>query len=215
MTSTQTFRQDGPGDDVQVAMADRHLKQLAALREIGYGMVEELRDIQTQGKDALAIRKVAAFDKLTRAIRQLMALEQEIVGLREKRKNKLMFLWRQDKQDIVRRSVERSLIKGKPQLAPLARERLLADLFLGETDLKGTIRDIVIRICATLGVEADLSLWEEPQPEDITLPKGRDWVVPANGDKPYTLLTSAAGIRTRQPFDSPHLKKAGTDPPDG
>jgi hypothetical protein len=97
----------------------------------------------------------------------------------------------------------------------LARERLLNDLFSDYNDYsRGNIRDLVAGICKTLGITADLSLWDEPQPgADIPLPAGYDRIIPANGDKPYTVVTIGAGFRKRMEFDSPHIAERGADPP--
>jgi hypothetical protein len=105
---------------------------------------------------------------------------------------------------------------GKP--APSERpkrERLLADLFSDYRDFaKGNVRDLIADICKTLGIAADLSLWDEPQSEaDITLPEGLKWVMPANGEKPYTVVTNPDGIRWHMEFDSPHVERRINSPP--
>jgi hypothetical protein len=160
---------------------------------------------------------MSAYAQLTKAIRQIMALEEEIVGLREKRVSRLRATWKQEKAQAVRRSVEKSLATAKPRMQRIARERLLGDLFRDYNDYsRGNVRDIVADICKTLGIEADLSLWDEPQPAaDIPLPAGYDWIIPANGEKPYTVVTTGAGFRKRMEFDSPHIAGHGDDPPGG
>src|SRR5471030_1011734 len=123
---------------------------------------------------------MSAYAQLTKAIRQIMALEEEIIGLREKRVSHLRAKWKTEKAATVRRSVDKSLTAAKPEMQRVARERLLADLFRDYNDYsRGSIRDIVAGICKTLGIEADLSLWDEPQPgADIKLPAGHDWIIP-------------------------------------
>ena len=95
------------------------------------------------------------------------------------------------------------------------RERLLSDLFRDYNDYAhGNIRDIVAGICKTLGIEADLSLWDEPQPAiDIALPAGHDWIVPANGDKPY--CTPDRDRERPGTVRPPHIAGHGDDPPGG
>jgi len=206
-----------PMTDAQIALADQHLRDLAKLREIGMRLAADAEADTPQGqkqpsKNAL----MAAYAQLTKAIRQIMALEEEIIGLREKRVATLRAKWKSEKAATVRRSVDKSLAAAKPQMQRVARERLLSDLFRDYNDYaRGNIRDIVAAICKTLGIEADLSLWDEPQPgADIRLPAGHDWVIPADGDKPYTVRQTEVG-RVRVPFDSPHIAGHGDDPPGG
>ena len=206
-----------PMTDAQIALADQHLRDLAKLREIGMRLAADAEADTPQGqkqpsKNAL----MAAYAQLTKAIRQIMALEEEIIGLREKRVATLRAKWKSEKAATVRRSVDKSLAAAKPQMQRVARERLLSDLFRDYNDYAhGSIRDIVAAICKTLGIEADLSLWDEPQPgADIRLPAGHDWVIPADGDKPYTVRQTEVG-RVRVPFDSPHIAGHGDDPPGG
>ena len=207
-----------PMTDAQIALADIHLRNLAQLREIGMRLAADAEADTPQGhKQPSKTATMSAYAQLSKAIRQIMALEEEIIGLREKRVALLRSAWKQEKRQTVRRSVDKSLTAAKPQLQRIARERLLDDLFRDYNDYgRGTIRDIVAGICKTLGIEADLSLWDEPQPAtDLKLPAGHDWVVPANGDKPYTVRQTESGWRVRVPFDSPHIAGYGDDPPGG
>jgi hypothetical protein len=207
-----------PMTDAQIALADQHLRDLARLREIGMRMAADAEADVPQGqKQPSKNAMMSAYALLTKAIRQIMALEEEIIGLREKRVAHLRSQWKKEKTETVRRSVDKSLTAAKPDMPRIARERLLGDLFRDYNDYgHGTIRDRIAAICKTLGIEADLSLWDEPQPAiDIALPAGHDWIIPANGDKPYTVRHVEGGIRVRVPFDSPHIVDDGDDPPDG
>ena len=204
--------------DVQVALAELQLLQLSELREIGMSRARALDGRHANEKLPPAVQAGHAFAAVAKAIRQIMALEQETIGLRDKRIAKLRVERGKENKVTVKRSVERSLRAGRPDEKPEKRERLLADLFdyRDRRDyLNGNPRDIVADICKALGVEADLSLWDEPAAEDIHLPAGHDWVVPANGEKPYTTEFCEAGLRVRLPFDSPHLAPKGGAPPDG
>jgi hypothetical protein len=220
------LRPDAPLSDAQIALADRQLAQLERMAEIGMSALEDLEHLRSApadraGKRPDPVRIVHAIDKMTLTVRRIMVLEQEIAGLREKRILKVKHDLLAVKKTATRQNVERSLAKGKPDLPREKRERMLDDLFTGYGDMgKGTVREIVAQICEDLGIEADLSLWEEPSTVDIELPAGHDWIIPANGDKPYTKGVSEAGFRTRLAFDSPHLAKhrhvvaePGTDPP--
>jgi len=207
-----------PMTDAQIALADHHLRDLAKLREIGMRMAAGAEADMPQGqKPPSKNAMMSAYALLTKAIRQIMALEQETIRLREKRVSHLHAAWKQEKRQTIRRSVDKSLIAAKPEMPRHARERLLGDLFVDYNDYaRGSIRDIVAGICKTLGIEADLSLWDEPQPGvDIELAAGLKWIVPANGDKPYTVRHVEGGIRVRVPFDSPHIADDGDDPPGG
>jgi len=158
---------DGPPADPQVALAENHLRQLAEMREIG---MCHLRDTQAEDKRGghdpqYKIAQKKAFDTISRSIRQIMALEQEIIGLRAKRVHVLNEEWMRQKAKTVRSSVERSIRKAKPQLDPPSRERLLGDLFRDYRKFAdGNIREMIEDICKTLGITADLSLWDEPKP---------------------------------------------------
>src|SRR5262249_62161326 len=115
------------------------------------------------------------------------------------------------RQTAVRKSVEQDLVVSKPELEPRKRENLLGDLFRDYTVTRfetGNLRDFVAEICETLGVTADLSIWDEPaappNPTDMILPAGHDWIAPQNGDRPYTFKTRPDGTRSRIFFDHPH-----------
>jgi hypothetical protein len=213
-----TLNSDAPPmTDAQIALADVQLRQLAQLRDIGMRLAANAEADMPEGQRPPAKNAImSGYAQLTKAIRQIMALEEEIIGLREQRVSRLQASWKQEKATAVRRSVEKSLTAAKPQMHRIARERLLGDLFRDYNDYsRGPIRDLVAGICKTLGIEADLSLWDEPQPAaDITLPAGYEWIIPANGEKPYTVHRSEAG-RVRVPFDSPHIAGHGDDPPGG
>jgi hypothetical protein len=206
---------EAPPSDLQLMLAEKQLCQLAELRELGMGLARDLaaQGAEANGKAPSTISTADAFARLTKAIRQIMALEQETIGLREKRAMAVRHSWLLSKKAAVRRSVDHSLKAAKPGLRPRDRENLLRDLNDYDDYERGSVRDIVEKLCKSLGVAADLSLWDEPQAADIALPEGYRWIIPANGDKPYTVVTTPAGFRVRQPFDSPHIAGHGNDPP--
>jgi hypothetical protein len=198
-------------------MTELQLAQLARMRDMGMAQLEDLdaeRDKPVEKRMSVTAR-IQAFDKASRAVRQIMAFEQETIGLREKRARLVETERAVERQSTVRQSVEKSLIVAKPQLERHPRERLLADLFSDYRKFStGSIPELIESICKDLGIPADLTLWEEPKYDDIALPAGFDWVVPVNGDKPYTVVDTPGGIRVRRPFDSPLFNRHG-DPPDG
>jgi hypothetical protein len=211
---------DKPPEDLQLLLVERQLCQLAELRELAMTQARDLAAGAGGGaktpdaEQAMQIRTADAFGRLTKVIRQIMALEQETIGMRETRAALVRSTWMVNKKAAVRQSVERSIARDKPGLDRNGREKLLGDLSRDYNDYaRGSVRDIVEGICKALGITADLSLWEEPHPADVTLRQGFEWTVPANGDKPYTTVVNAAGDRIRQPFDSPHLARHGADPP--
>jgi hypothetical protein len=211
-------REAAPATDQQVRLTELQLMHLARLRDVGMALLDDLdeeRDKPVE-KRASIIARAQSFDKLSTAIRKIMALEQETIGLREKRVRLVDTERAVARQSEVRRSVEKSLTIAKPQLDCQPRERLLADLFSDYRKFTtGSIPELIESICKDLGIPADLTLWEEPKYEDIALPAGFDWVVPVNGDKPYTVVETASGVKVQRPFDSPHFNRHGGDPPDG
>jgi hypothetical protein len=203
-----------PPSDAQVLLTEIQLRQLAELRDMGMQLARDLvAQDDENGKQPSTIRTADAFARLSKAIRQIMALEQETIGLREKRVHQVRQSWMNSKRAAVRKSVDRSVAAAKPEMNRIGRERLLGDLFSDYDYDRSSVRDIVAGICKTLGVTADLSLWEEPEPADIALPEGYRWVIPANGDKPYTTVMNKAGFTVRLGFDSPHIERRGNDPP--
>jgi hypothetical protein len=203
---------------MQATIAALQLKQLAEMREIGMNALRDLdeeRDLPIEKRPSV-LQRSQAFERISKALRQIMALEQETLGLREKRLEKVHFEWGKARRDTVRHSVAHSVAVAKPELDKPKRERLLGDLFADYRNFTaGSIPDLIAGICKELGIEPDLSIWEQPSPQDVTLPVGHVWTVPANGDKPYTRIKNAAGFTTLQAYDSPHLRRHGADPPGG
>src|SRR5271156_1762498 len=116
-----------PMTDAQIALADIHLRNLAQLREIGMRLAADAEADTPHGQKAPSkTAMMSAYAQLTKAIRQIMALEEEIIGLREKRVATLRAKWKQEKAQTVRRSVEKSLTAAKPQMQRHDRERLLS-----------------------------------------------------------------------------------------
>jgi len=220
----QAWRFNAPPQDEQLSLLERQQKQLARLTEIGCRMADRL-DPWSQQEDmkASAQAKMHSFARLTDAIRKLMALEQYVAGIRDKRFKFVRSHWLEGRRTVVRQSVEQALTVSKPEMEPRKRENLLGDLFRGYRDLTslehGNLRDIVAEICETLGVTADLSIWDEPagepDPTDFVLPAGHEWVVPQNGDGPYTVQTREDGKRIRVHYQGRGMEvpKHGSDPP--
>lgn len=217
-TGTAGWRREAASaPDQQVRLTELQLAHLARMRDMGMALLEDLEEERDKPieKRASITARAQSFDKISTAIRKIMALEQETIGLREKRVRLVETTRAVDRQSEVRRSVEKSLTTAKPQLDRQPRERLLGDLFSDYRKFStGSIPELIESICKDLGIPADLTLWEEPKYDDIALPAGFEWVVPVNGDKPYTVVDTPGGIRVRRPFDSPLFDHHG-DPPDG
>ena len=90
-----------------VALTEVHLRELAEMRAIG---MRHLRDTEVEhkrdGRDppSKAVQ-MRAFDSLSKSVRQIIALEQEIIGLREKRIRLVRAEWMKQKTGAVRDSV--------------------------------------------------------------------------------------------------------------
>ena len=215
------LRPDAPLSDDQLKLAERQLEQLARMADIVMERMEDLHDnpFNAEGKPLDKIQVSRTIERLTQAMRRIHALEQETIGLREKRISRVKHDLLTVKKTAARQSVERSLATGKPDLPREKRENLLDDLFSDYRILTtGTVREVVAQICKDISITADLSLWEEPSDIDIVLPAGLEWVLPVNGDKPYTRVRNGVGQMMRMSFDSPHVakhlpNKNGQDPP--
>ena len=221
ITAGQARELDSPPNDGQLTVLERQQKQLARLIEIGCRMADRL-DPWSQQEDmkASAQAKMQSFARLTDAIRKLMALEEYVSGIRDKRFKFVHRNWLEDRRTAVRQSVEQALTVSKPEMERRTRENLLGDLFRDykiERFEEGRMRDFVAEICETLGVTADLSIWDEsagePAPSDMVLPAGHEWIAPQNGDRPYTFKTRPDGKRIRIHWDDPELQNYGPDPP--
>jgi hypothetical protein len=246
MTPTQSFARfdiapinigkvrglDAPPSDTMLDTLERQRRQLEELVGIGCQLARTMAPFFNEAKDRQeAGRKITSFDRLTDAIRRLMALEQYVVGIRDTRFKFVRDHWLVARKDAVRQTVDQALdaaktdpakfVPAKSDIEQKTRENLLGDLFRGYKDIEryeeGSMRDIVAGICETLGVTTDLSVWdppaEDPVPEDVILPAGHDWIVPHNGDRPYTVVTRQDGRRVRVHFDSAEMQKTPHDPP--
>jgi hypothetical protein len=130
MTIGQVRGLDSPMSDDQLSLLDRQQKQLARLVEIGCRMADRL-DPWSQQEDmkATAQAKMQSFARLTDAMRKLMALEEYVSGIRDKRFKFVRSHWMEGRGTAVRQSVEQALTVSKPDLERKKRENLLGDLF--------------------------------------------------------------------------------------
>jgi hypothetical protein len=174
MTSEHAFTiDDEPGEpgsddmhDADLTAARRQLERLNEMSEIGMEMIRHLpkpgandrSPSKTVGETALA------YARLSRAIRQIYVLEQEIRGLREKRRADILKQRARDDLVAVRSGVSHAIRANRPD-APgrdvrQAVERTLRDYNDYNDYGRGTVAETVARICRDLGIETDMSLWQ-------------------------------------------------------
>jgi hypothetical protein len=196
--------------DAQIALADLQLRQLAELRELAMSRARALDAPGADGKAPDPVSAGRAFTEVAKAVRQIMALEQEVIGLREKRRTSISFERQKETKTVVRRVVERSLRTAGRDTTGSAGKRLLTDLF-DRRDLydyaKGNARDIVADICKTLDVEADLSLWDEPGEDEAGISEVRK-----TGSEKFR---NGNGYTNSASVSVSHSRPRGGAPPDG
>jgi hypothetical protein len=108
-----------------------------------------------------------AFSRIARAVRQIVALEQQALGLRETR----ALVLRRERRQAVRRAGRAAVEADHPESERHERDRLLSDLFLDYDDYDdgadGTEAGTIARLCKAL--EAELyALGDEDEDEDET-----------------------------------------------
>jgi len=177
-------------EDAVDLQAARQLAALEELREIGMDLARALGRQVTRPASEDEARALAGIDvglayaRIARAVRQIIAMEQEIVGLREARARRIVedraaraqalidaAAAREEQaaaaiQRSVRHAVRNSIRAENPELERYEIDALLTDLFNDYDDYdRGAPAEIVTRICADLGIEPDLSIWIDPVTE--------------------------------------------------
>ena len=180
--------------DAAALQAARQLAALEELREIGMDLARALGRQVTKPATEEEARALAgidlglAFARISRAVRQIIAMEQEIMGLRETCARQIIAARearaqciideaaereRQEEkareaeiQRSIRRAVKDSIRADKPGISQYGMRLTMARMFNDYDDyddyVRGTPAEIVTRICADLGIEPDLSIWMEP-----------------------------------------------------
>ena len=149
-----------PMTDAHIALADVHLRQLAQLRDIGMRMAANAEaDIPEGVRPPPKNAMMSAYAQLTKAIRQIMALEEEIIGLREKRVAHIHSAWKKEKATAVRRSVEKSLTVAKPQMLVL-HSMVITQVHCGNSVAKNCdgLRDARLNVCVPR-IETNADIW--------------------------------------------------------
>ena len=164
-----------PSDEAMRLMASQ-LETLARMRAIGENMMER---VERKASGLLLEREQPAFrncdpilalNRLSRSLLQIMAMEQEIMGLREKGRRDIREERAQKKRQLVRRAVRDAAVIQKPDLSPAHLRRLLKDVISDrnyyDDFIHGSPREIIAKICAQLGIEnPDLSIWPDGEVE--------------------------------------------------
>ena len=224
----------GSGED---ALMDVQLRGLAQLFEIGLAMAGALGRVATA--QAVSVGEVKAFagtdmalafGRMTKAMGQIMLLQQETAKLRASHAERVRKQFRQERKRAAERAVREIVVKAEPGLKPQQLKARLSDFFIRYDDYDdyrdGTFEEVVARICRDLGITPDLEMLKrvaearavEPEPPAPPPAAGPPpWNAPvkptAPAEEPYVVVTSPAGFRVRLPLDSPHLRPGGVGPP--
>ena len=165
---------DGAETDPALRQAAVQLDALARMREAGMAMVDAFGRLVT-GKasevEALAFDGVdlaLAFYRVSRAVRQIIAMEQEISGLRETRRKAIIGRRKSDARKVMIRTVRQAADAADIDLRYSSLDSMLHTVCNDYDDYddydRGTQRAIVARLCNDLGIETDLSIWPDDDP---------------------------------------------------
>jgi hypothetical protein len=208
--------------------AERHLRLLQELAEIGMDIARAVRAEALAAVDDDAAAPAPSrfgrsdpglvFSRIARAVRQTLALEEQIAAGRDKareehargRRNVEQLIFEQRQEDIrefVARAVEADAAERK--LPDEAVERLLDDLDERLEDgayddalADGPIAELVERICRDLGVVPDWRIWDD---QDWAIEYLREHTPTDIGAERWTHLETAA---------PPTANGGGLAPPD-
>ncbi len=211
--------------DASEAMAARHQRMLQELAEIGMELARVVlsaaREQAAAGDEAGLKTDVGdpalVFSRISRAVRQTLALEAKVVEDRLHRERMADAYYDQRKAEAARRAVRRKdEVKGLVEEAIEAdfegsdAERLLADLHerlddpADDADFGHRPLGVLIaRICRDLGVTPDWSLWED-----------EDWAIEEAAARPRGspfAAAPAAGAPSRQ-WERPPSREPWPDP---
>lgn len=153
--------------DAVLELAARQLEHLAELRGIGMALARSLKDQAEAGAASGGGDPGLSFVRIARAVRQIIALETEISGLREKHLSRLSQLRLLERKQIVRRVVQDAVLAEEPDIDRDDMKSTLDDLFCDYEDYDdgdsapGSIAETVARICRMLNVRFDPELWRQ------------------------------------------------------
>jgi hypothetical protein len=209
-------------EDPAQFLTELQLRDLAEMRAAGMDFIRDLKR-QTLNPDDEKVRDPsAAFARLSQAIRRIIALEQETMGLREKRKAHLHITQVREKKAAVYSEVRKAAkAAGKPDVERLPFERLLGDLFSDYNDYaKGSVAEIVSDLGRKLNVPFNAAVWEpgakaaeKPAPETAKAVAEKPKPSPVPTSKVARFGATAPVQPTWKPGDKLTNIKWGPDPP--
>jgi len=174
-----------PACDPVVVRAERQMRVMAHLSEIGLGLARRLQDQVCGGAPVTMLGDVALmYSRIARTVRQCIALEVKIdQALRE-------WLALSEAERAERRAVADAKADGPPAVDEAEAETLVefergSHGWRGETERgeraerfwadsyviedEGSFVEIVAKVCRDLGVTPDWSAWSEDGPEDLVV----------------------------------------------
>jgi len=163
---------DGTTDDPKRA---RQLDDLARLRALGMGMAEEVAGLNTrvvseetaEAVEACGVLSLA-FSRVSRSVRQIVALEEEAMGLREMRKARERR--NADTAEALRLRLGGLVRERVPGIDKGYLDGLLSDLFRDYDDYDdyeaGDIGPVLARIRTQLSQDREAEAWPAPAAED-------------------------------------------------
>jgi hypothetical protein len=217
--------------DAAAEQAERHSRVLKRLIEIGMELAETVRTqalAPSAGKESAPAcgseaqagaappggsESLLAFWRITRAVRQTVALEAKLTRDGEERAVAAARERHQQQKMKVKRAVKRVIKKA--DRGPFKTADWLDDLRerledLDDTDLGDRpIGEIVARICRDLGVDFDRRLWEEESGASEGSRAGEAAAPPKASAGSGRADVASAGRRQAPP----HAAAAGSDPP--
>ena len=162
----------------------RQLDDLARLRALAMGMAEEVASLNSrvvaeetaEAVEACGVLSLA-FSRVSRSVRQIVALEEEAMGLRETRKMKERR--NADTAGSLRLRVGGAVRQRLPGIDREYLEGLLSDLFRDYDDYDdyetGDIGPILARVRAQLSQDRESEAWPAPPNyDDVNLMMERD-----------------------------------------
>jgi hypothetical protein len=218
------------------ALMEVQLRGLAQLFEIGLAMAGAMGRVATaQAANVGEVKAFAGtdlalgFGRMTKAMGQIMLLQQETAKLRASHAERALKQFRRERKASAERAVREIAVEAEPGLKPQALKARLSDFFIRYDDYDdyrtGTFEEVVARICRDLGITPDPEMLRrvaearavDPAPPPTPPAEPPAWNEPPKrrppDEEPYVVQTSAAGFRVRQPLDSPHLRPGGVGPP--
>ena len=155
---------------------ERSVKVLGELRDIGARMIAVMDRMvlgiasPEQQKVFAGVNLGTAFPAIAKAVRQCVALQQDIMGEREKRRSSQASIRKSQAKRVVDRAVTQAVAadKTRPERSEMEKRalRTRAENLFDDYDHLGelehcTIGQLIGRICRTLGVKPDLSMWPD------------------------------------------------------